>query len=232
MTIKSWNSFLDKSLADTHLSRSEKKGLNQILESISGEPRQITQFRTLAFEKARLAMESRKDIATLNWLEDLLNAIERRTSKPKMHLTSAHFSPGPDCRARIVELLHRSKEAVDICVFTVTDNLVCEAIEALHSRQVKVRIITDNHKSNDYGSDIERLARLGIPVKMDDTEYHMHHKFAIFDQSLILTGSYNWTRSAANSNNENLIVMDEQVTVRSFIAEFNRLWETLQPFND
>ncbi len=50
-------------------------------------------------------------------------------------------------------------------------------------------------------------------VKVDDVpgggahglSGHMHHKFALFDGGRLLTGSYNWTRGAAETNYENVI---------------------------
>jgi phosphatidylserine/phosphatidylglycerophosphate/cardiolipin synthase-like enzyme len=90
---------------------------------------------------------------------------------------------------------------------------------------VAVRIITDNDKAFDRGSDVERLARSGIDVCVDRTSHHMHHKFAIFDRKRLLTGSYNWTRSAASSNEENFIIVDNPRLRSSFQDEFDRLWK-------
>ena len=53
----------------------------------------------------------------------------------------------------------------------------------------------------------------------------MHHKFAVFDSRTLLFGSYNWTRSAAQDNEEDLVVVRERGLVSSFLAEFERLWE-------
>jgi phosphatidylserine/phosphatidylglycerophosphate/cardiolipin synthase-like enzyme len=53
----------------------------------------------------------------------------------------------------------------------------------------------------------------------------MHHKFAIFDESTLLTGSYNWTLSAMRHNEENLIVTDDAALVRRFAEVFTSLWE-------
>jgi phosphatidylserine/phosphatidylglycerophosphate/cardiolipin synthase-like enzyme len=53
----------------------------------------------------------------------------------------------------------------------------------------------------------------------------MHHKFALFDDDLLLTGSYNWTRGAADSNEENLILSNDRRLLASFRDEFERLWK-------
>ena len=57
----------------------------------------------------------------------------------------------------------------------------------------------------------------------------MHHKFALFDGTVLLTGSYNWTRSAAAQNNENLIVTNDHRLATAFSSLFDRLWEELAP---
>jgi len=52
----------------------------------------------------------------------------------------------------------------------------------------------------------------------------MHHKFAVYDDARLLSGSYNWTRSAANYNQENLVVTSDRAIVERFGSEFERLW--------
>lgn len=92
-----------------------------------------------------------------------------------------------------------------------------------------MRVLTDNEKASDLGSDIARIAEAGIPVAVDESDKHMHHKFAIFDASVVITGSYNWTRSAATYNEENLVTTGEPSLVRAFSEEFDRLWKKFSP---
>jgi phosphatidylserine/phosphatidylglycerophosphate/cardiolipin synthase-like enzyme len=56
----------------------------------------------------------------------------------------------------------------------------------------------------------------------------MHHKFSIFDSKTLLTGSYNWTRSAERANQENIILTDEPRLVSSFQGCFDRLWRQFE----
>lgn len=63
-----------------------------------------------------------------------------------------------------------------------------------------------------------------MPLRIDDSPYHMHHKFALFDANLLLNGSFNWTRSATTSNEENLLVTDHALLVASYRSEFDKLW--------
>ena len=140
------------------------------------------------------------------------------------------FSPNDDCVAAIRQFLSAAAHTLDICLFTIADDRLTEAVLAAHKRGVRVRLLTDNDKLFDRGSDVRQLHAAGLPVHVDRTTDHMHHKFAVADGRTVLTGSYNWTRSAAELNLENLLITDDEAIVRRYNQEFGRLWETLKPF--
>ncbi|WP_073853954.1 phospholipase D-like domain-containing protein [Pontibacter flavimaris] len=143
----------------------------------------------------------------------------------------AFFSPGDDCLNAIVESMSGAGKNIKICVFTISDNRIAEAILEAHRRGVSIKIITDNNKLHDTGSDIRELAVRGLEVRIDKTRSHMHHKFAIFDETRVLTGSYNWTRSAALYNHENILVTDNLSIVQDYSREFDRLWQEMMKYN-
>ena len=135
-----------------------------------------------------------------------------------------YFSPGEDCVNHIIDLINEAYNHLDICVFTISDDRISRAIVDAMKNGVDIRIISDNFKIEDSGSDILDLSRVGIPVKLDTTENHMHHKFMIVDKKIVLTGSYNWTRSAALYNQENIISTEDEEVVLKFSNEFEKLW--------
>ena len=53
----------------------------------------------------------------------------------------------------------------------------------------------------------------------------MHHKFAIIDNSVVLTGSFNWTVQAVNSNQENVLIIENKYIATKFLQEFENLWK-------
>lgn len=147
-------------------------------------------------------------------------------SSPKLN-NGAYFSPGDTCLNAILSAINNTKHGLHICVFTISDDRITRAILQAHRRGVKVKVLTDNEKLLDKGSDIKELALADIPVRIDNTPNHMHHKFAILDNKTVLTGSYNWTRSAALYNHENLIISDDKTLVKDFSQEFDRLWAAM-----
>ncbi|PSR55112.1 endonuclease [Adhaeribacter arboris] len=149
--------------------------------------------------------------------------------KPEKVVQQVYFSPGTDCLNAILEQIETARTSLKICVFTISDDRITQAILQAHRSHVAVKIITDNEKLFDMGSDIKQLAQAGIPIRVDNTANHMHHKFAIVDNGLVLTGSYNWTRSAAKYNHENLVITSAKSIVTDFGYEFDRLWEIMVP---
>lgn len=143
----------------------------------------------------------------------------------------AYFSPGNDCLDAILESINSAESSLKICVFTISDDRIAEAILAAHKAGVTVKVITDNEKLYDKGSDIRRLAEAGVPVRVDVTHNHMHHKFALIDNEALLTGSYNWTRSAANYNHENVLITHDRDTVLAYCHEFDRLWHHMEVYS-
>ena len=66
-----------------------------------------------------------------------------------------------------------------------------------------------------------------VPVKTDDSRYHMHHKFGVVDNRMTFSGSYNWTYTAQNHNQENLVITTNFTIVQQFIEEYESLWHQM-----
>ncbi|MCP5046224.1 MAG: DUF1669 domain-containing protein, partial [bacterium] len=215
-----------KTFEDKRFTRSEKKAVTQLLTQdyrLDKDQRDVV--RSKLFEMAYLKIRGPMSREILDWLETanklLLNPQD----------SHAYFSPGGDCLDCIISQLDQAALSVDICVYTISDDRISRAISACHKRKVDVRIITDDDKISDRGSDIWELAAYGIKTKIDNSRHYMHHKFAVFDNQRVMTGSYNWTRSAAEYNQENLLLTNDKRVVESYKAEFQRLWDTMEFLN-
>jgi mitochondrial cardiolipin hydrolase len=218
---------LRKTLVDQRLSRTEKRALTELVSDVN--PRDLPKLRSIAFDVARSELpEDKRTKNVLDWLEEVIKTLLPDADMEQAPPSGAFFSPGDKPLRKILGLLGSARKSVDICVFTITDNRIAEAILEVQRRGVGVRIISDDDKSFDRGSDIERLREAHVPVRVDRSPHHMHHKFALFDGHTLLTGSYNWTRSAANHNQENVVVTADHRLVGSFRDMFDRLWADLK----
>jgi mitochondrial cardiolipin hydrolase len=217
---------LKQSLEDDHLSKAEKNDLRLILGNQTLDSETLNFLRSKIYELANAKATSSNFQFVMQWMKDANNVLSARPADS----SEVFFSPGETCRHAIIQQMDRALHTLKICVFTISDDLITRAILHAHRRGVAVKIITDNDKSHDHGSDVDQLAREGVPLKMDLSSNHMHHKFMVADDHSVVTGSYNWTSSAARFNHENILVTKEPGVVRSFLKEFDRLWKEMADY--
>lgn len=213
---------------DRQLSRGERRALSALVE----EPAELRlRVRRRSFELARRFAELGDLDKVFAWLEEVQKALAPSSAADAApSRAEAHFAPRESVYQRIVRALDATRRRADLAVFTITDDRITRAILAAHQRGVALRIVSDNDKANDLGSDIERLARAGVPVRIDRTPVHMHHKFAIFDEHTLLNGSFNWTRSATEENAENILLTGDETLVKAYAAEFEHCWTQAEDF--
>lgn len=217
--------YLEDSIADNAFSRGDKRGFKEMLREHDLLKQDFDFLRSKVFDLAMARANAENYAHVLTWLEEI-----NKTLVPKVGETSTEqvfFSPGDDCLNAIRQQLRSAMSTIRICVFTISDDRITNEIKSAHRRGVSVRVLTDNDKSQDMGSDIDELVKAGVEVKMDETRNHMHHKFAVIDKEYLMTGSYNWTRSAANYNHENLLLTSDKGVVNEYLKEFEKLWEEM-----
>ena len=195
-----------------------KKEIADLINVLSRE--EIGELRYRLFNEARRLELTNNGQQALFWLQNCFDLI----GLYKFSMHKVFFSPGTDILETISDLLKQATKTLDICVFTITDERLANDIRFCHQRGVKVRIITDDAKIFDHGSTIKYLKREGIPVKTDHSRYHMHHKFGIIDSRIVFTGSFNWTYTASNHNQENLLVTTNHDLVLQYSEQYEMLW--------
>jgi phosphatidylserine/phosphatidylglycerophosphate/cardiolipin synthase-like enzyme len=76
---------------------------------------------------------------------------------------------------------------------------------------------------------MRRLQQAGLDVRLDNSEGTLHHKLLLIDGRIIATGSYNFTRSAEQANDENVVIFDDPGAAALLQAEFKRLYNAGSP---
>lgn len=145
------------------------------------------------------------------------------------HYTKCRNAHYKTSLGELLEFLNEAKRSLDICMFTISCHELANAALKLHALGIAVRIITNEEHESLSGSQIERFQRDGIQVRDDKTSFFMHHKFVIVDGSLLITGSFNWTRQAVTGNRENVLVTNNGEIVEPYVKEFEKLWELYRP---
>lgn len=151
-------------------------------------------------------------------------------------VVQACFSPQGKCSALILREIDQAKKELLVAVYAFTHDELANALVQAKKRGVTVQVVID--REFDAGNDrskgkffeaqkipLRRLSGLR-PAGQDKDAGLMHQKFAVIDRRIVFTGSYNWTRSADSSNDENLLLFrDAGPLAEEYRKAFLNLWE-------
>jgi hypothetical protein len=184
-------------------------------------------FPGLGSFEGTLEVSSQKPVAALALRQNFASGIFSTlpvTPSP----SEAYFSPRAGIASRIVQEIQLAQNTIDIAIYSFTRNEIADALIAAKARGVQIRILADTSQAAGLGSDIARLETAGLPLKRTDGAGGgiMHHKVAIFDSRLLLTGSYNWSTAAEDSNDENALFLRDNAVVSAYQLAFNALWSS------
>jgi phosphatidylserine/phosphatidylglycerophosphate/cardiolipin synthase-like enzyme len=140
-----------------------------------------------------------------------------------------YFSPDDGVEANLLDLVGNAKESIYFMAFSFTSDALGEAIRARAREDVVVAGVMETEQVNsNVGTEFDAFRQAGLDVLRDANEGQMHHKVMIIDESIVVLGSYNFTRSAETRNDENLLVIYNEEIATQFMAEFVRVHSQAQ----
>ncbi|HYP03881.1 MAG TPA: phosphatidylserine/phosphatidylglycerophosphate/cardiolipin synthase family protein [Cyanobium sp.] len=138
-----------------------------------------------------------------------------------------------------------AERTVDLSLFVFSGQNLADTLITLKHRGVKIRLLADPGFANRAFSEVLDLLGVSLPDHRCRLEAgnrpwsqplegvgtprlaggdKLHHKFAVLDGRRVITGSFNWSPSAAHQNDETLLLIDSPLLARHFQAEMDRLW--------
>jgi len=144
-------------------------------------------------------------------------------------MLEVYFSPDDDPAARIIDLLQSAEESIEFMVYAFTADDIADAMAERAREGVVVKGVIERGQANNEGSEFERLRQSGVDVRLDSNRHSMHHKVIVIDDLIVITGSYNFSRSAQQYNDENVLIIHDIGTAARFLLEFERIFGAAQP---
>jgi phosphatidylserine/phosphatidylglycerophosphate/cardiolipin synthase-like enzyme len=157
--------------------------------------------------------------ATLGIVYGRYSATYAQTSAPAYDV---YFSPKGGCAEAVIYWIGRANQSVHVLMYIFSLDSIADALISAHKRGLEVKVVLDKSQSySQYGV----LKAAGIEVRNDTNwEGILHDKIAIIDNTIVLTGSFNWTSTAENNNNENLIMIHSVEVAARYESEFQKIW--------
>ncbi len=136
-----------------------------------------------------------------------------------------YFSPEDKVSQRIVALIQGAKESIYFMAYNFTSNDIGNAIMQKVLAGVNVTgIMDDTQVASSQGTEYDPFLQAGVDILLDgNLDGLMHHKVMIIDQKIVITGSYNFTASAEENNDENTVIIFSPDIAMKFYQEFQRV---------
>jgi len=137
---------------------------------------------------------------------------------------------------RLLHYIDKATKSIDLCLFLFTSEPLTNCIIQKMEQGIKVRIIADGTTIDSPDSKVSKCQEAGANVSSSwnqttpaefgliNGDLLMHNKFAVIDNSTVITGSFNWTYSATIKNNENIIITSRNDIVHPYVKEYERIW--------
>lgn len=133
-----------------------------------------------------------------------------------------YFSPSDSPTAAIIETLDNAKESVHVQAYSFTSAPIAAALKRAHDRGIKVMVILDKSQVSEKYTSATFLKRAGIAVWIDSKHSIAHNKVMVVDGRTVITGSFNFTKSAEERNAENLLVITDGRIANQYLANWER----------
>ncbi|HNF94487.1 MAG TPA: phospholipase D-like domain-containing protein [Anaerolineales bacterium] len=135
------------------------------------------------------------------------------------------FSAEDDAVDSLIAILNDAQVSIRFLAFSFTDYPMAQAMIARAQAGVDVQGIFETFGSNSTRAELKTLWCAGLPVRQDGNSSFLHDKVIIVDNSIVVTGSLNFSSSADEENEENVVILDNPEIAALYLQEYQKLWD-------
>jgi phosphatidylserine/phosphatidylglycerophosphate/cardiolipin synthase-like enzyme len=127
-----------------------------------------------------------------------------------------------ECERQIVELIDTAQSSIYAQSYNWTSVPIAKSLIRAKERGVQVFVLLD--KSNDSQSPeaMEILLQNSIPVRIRKISGISHNKVMVLDEQIVITGSYNFTKSANERNDENILIVSNNELAKQYLNNWKK----------
>jgi len=135
----------------------------------------------------------------------------------------AYFAPHPQLEQELIRMIQQAKSTIRIAMFAYTNDQIHKALLDAMTRGVQIDALWARRTLHDCDvSEIDEMLELGIGRIMP-LSGTLHHKFAVIDNALVITGSANWSANGVSHNDENILMIESEVVAQKYQNHFEQL---------
>ncbi|NJC94717.1 MAG: DUF1669 domain-containing protein, partial [Anaerolineae bacterium] len=136
-----------------------------------------------------------------------------------------YISPDDLVLTAFYNLLSEAQGSIYFLAFSFTSNELGEVVREKAEAGLTVKGVMDEEQiASNTGTEFDPFRQAGLDVRIEGIDGQMHHKVFIVDGKIVVFGSYNFSRSAEERNDENIIIVYNQQIAEQFMLEFQRIY--------
>jgi len=124
----------------------------------------------------------------------------------------------------IIPAVLTAQSRIRFLAFSFTDFPLADAMIQRARNGVDVAGVFEKVGSETESAELKTLYCANVPVRQDGNPSFLHDKIVLIDERLVITGSLNFSTNAEESNDENVIVVENPEIARLYMQEFERIW--------
>jgi phosphatidylserine/phosphatidylglycerophosphate/cardiolipin synthase-like enzyme len=130
------------------------------------------------------------------------------------------FTPGDDCASKIIKEIDLANKQVLVQAYSFTDISIADALVRAKRRGIDVRVILDKSQIKSRYTLIHFLNSNKIKPLIDKKPAIAHSKIIVVDNQVVIGGSYNFSKSAAKRNAENLVIIKDVGFAKKYVKNW------------
>lgn len=134
------------------------------------------------------------------------------------------FSPEDKIVGNLIALVKDAQVSVRFLAFSFTDYPLAQTMIDRAKAGVDVKGVFETFGSSSPNSELQTFWCAGVPARQDGNSGFLHNKVIIVDNSIVVTGSLNFSSNADDSNEENVVIVDNAEIAALYLQEFDKLW--------
>jgi len=137
-----------------------------------------------------------------------------------------YFSPDDGVLTALYNLLSEATDSIYFLAFSFTTNELGDIVRQKAEDGLAIKGVMDEEQiASNTGTEFDPFRQAGLDVRIDGNDGQMHQKVFIIDGKIVVTGSYNFSKSAEEKNDENIIIIYNEKIAEQYMQEFQRVYK-------
>jgi phosphatidylserine/phosphatidylglycerophosphate/cardiolipin synthase-like enzyme len=158
-------------------------------------------------------------LATVSWWQSV------QAEPQPAEILAIYFTPPAGGASGLIKQIDGAKKSIKVMAYGFTATNLAEALVRAKRRGVDVGLVQDEKSAQNNRETLPILLAAGIEVRSDGKHAIQHNKVMLIDDDIVITGSYNFTKSAERRNAENIMIVRSSYAARRYADNWKIHWD-------